>query len=143
MQQPVPETNFESVTAIIPATVTAEASDSEVEITQVPVPQAQDVQDVTASATGTKPLAALAILDCDNRCRDAGLWTELTKEDIAYWVEKGPEECQNASGSFQSSRRSYHHVSKATKKEKKTTKMCNTGFFTERKSMVNNTSVIG
>ena len=108
--QPVPDANFESVTDIIPAIVRAEASDSEVAIARVPSSQA--VQDVTASAAGTK---SLAMLDCGNRCCDAGLWTELTKEDIAYWAAKGPEECQNASGSFQSSRRSYHHVSHVTK----------------------------
>ena len=101
---------------------------TEVEIARGPATQhVQDYQDATATATGSGT-QSLEMLDRGNRCCDAGLWTELSKDDIAYWVEKGSEECQNANGSFQSSRRSY-----VTKGNKTTTRMCNTGFFYSKK----------
>ena len=42
-----------------------------------------------------------------NKPNDVGLWGDLSKEDIAYWVEKGPSECQHAGGSFEKSKRSF------------------------------------
>jgi hypothetical protein len=40
-----------------------------------------------------------------NKQNDVGLWGDLTKDDILYWAEKVPSECQNSNGSFEKSKK--------------------------------------
>ncbi|GBP40058.1 Zinc finger MYM-type protein 1 [Eumeta japonica] len=42
-----------------------------------------------------------------NKKTDAGLWTEFSEEDICYWIDHGPENCQLHQGPFHESRRTY------------------------------------
>ncbi|GBP90816.1 Zinc finger MYM-type protein 1 [Eumeta japonica] len=42
-----------------------------------------------------------------NKNIDAGLWTEFSEEDICYWIDHGPENCQHHQGPFHESRRTY------------------------------------
>ncbi|GBP34153.1 hypothetical protein EVAR_30704_1 [Eumeta japonica] len=39
--------------------------------------------------------------------RHAGLWTEFSEEDICYWIDHGPENCQHHQGPFHESRHTY------------------------------------
>lgn len=38
---------------------------------------------------------------------DVGLWNTLTKDDISFWVQKGPADCQNWQDSFEKSKQIY------------------------------------
>ena len=40
-----------------------------------------------------------------NKHNDVGLWGDLSKDDIIYWVEKGLSECQHSNGSFEKSKK--------------------------------------
>jgi hypothetical protein len=40
-----------------------------------------------------------------NKQNDVGLWGHLGKDDILYWIEKGPSECQNSNGSSEKSKK--------------------------------------
>jgi hypothetical protein len=44
-----------------------------------------------------------------NKQNDVGLWGDLSKDDILYWVEKGPSECQNSTGSFEKSKKLFEN----------------------------------
>lgn len=43
----------------------------------------------------------------NNRSKDPGLWTDLNAADVAYWLDHGPVDCQNKSGLFEKSCRTY------------------------------------
>lgn len=44
-------------------------------------------------------------LEFKNKLNDVGLWGDLSKDEISYWVEKGPSECQHSNGSFDKSKK--------------------------------------
>ena len=39
--------------------------------------------------------------------RDVGLWTELSHEEVSYWLERGPSRVQHSCGPFSNSKRMY------------------------------------
>lgn len=52
--------------------------------------------------------------DAKYRCTatDIGLWTELSHEDVSYWVESGPSQVQPCCGPFSNSKRVYKNQSR-------------------------------
>lgn len=42
-----------------------------------------------------------------NKQNDVGLWGDLSKDDILFWLEKGPSECQHSNGSFEKSKKHF------------------------------------
>jgi hypothetical protein len=47
-----------------------------------------------------------------NKQNDVGLWGDLIKGDILYWLEKGSSECQNSNGSFEKSKKLFANQNK-------------------------------
>ena len=57
-----------------------------------------------------------------NHASDPGLWNNLSKSDIQYWVSNGPSSCQNNKGPFENSARNYATGSK-------TRHLCDNNFY--------------
>ena len=58
------------------------------------------------------------------RSRDPGMWAELSRDDIAYWITKGPNECQNIDGPFDESRQCYETKLKKNTKVTRVVRFC-------------------
>ena len=77
--------------------------------------------------------------DAEHRCthtlslKDVGFRKELSNEEIAYWIERGPSEVQHSCGPFPSSKQEY----------KKQSRFCTKALFCATKSMVKHTAESG
>ena len=51
------------------------------------------------------------IANCDknNQSNDPGMWKEFNTDDIAYWIEIGPDICQHHEGPFENSLRMFNN----------------------------------
>ena len=57
----------------------------------------------------------------DNFSSDPGKWVNLSKSDVAYWIDQGPKSCQNHDGPFENSARHYQAATK--------TRFCSEHYF--------------
>ncbi|CAM4449376.1 unnamed protein product, partial [Lepidochelys olivacea] len=39
-----------------------------------------------------------------NRKKDPGMWVDFSTDDVAYWIDRGPNDCQHHTGPFEKSR---------------------------------------
>ena len=86
---PIPDTEVKEAGT---SSFTESASMTEAKNIQIDTPESSMTTD--NSTIRTKP-------------NDVGLWGDLSKDDIVYWIEKGPSECQHSDGSFEKSKRSF------------------------------------
>ena len=57
-----------------------------------------------------------------NRGNDPGTWQDLDNDDVAYWIDKGPSDCQHHDGPFDESRRRFPD-------ERTKTRFCSKSMF--------------
>ena len=60
----------------------------------------------------------------NNRKPDPGGWGEFSSDDISYWIEKGPVDCQHHDSSFERSRRTFNN--------EKQTRYCSKKIFSTK-----------
>ncbi|XP_065676794.1 zinc finger MYM-type protein 5-like [Hydra vulgaris] len=68
------------------------------------------IEKSTLACCESSPISAITLNDLSaqiNRQSDAGLWADLSKEDVELWIQKGPEVCQNINDTFLASKTSY------------------------------------
>ena len=64
----------------------------------------------TVACCESSPISAITLNDLSaqiNRQSDAGLWADLSMEDVEFWIQKGPEVCQNINDTFLASKTLY------------------------------------
>lgn len=94
----LPGSSASTVENIVESVRNVAAEDHSREIQDVPI-----VIDNNDDNSATHDLT----VNHNNRIGDPGKWTIFEEDDVRYWVDQGPHVCQNHSGPFKNSRRTF------------------------------------